>query len=200
MIDPGNPPASWRSFPLRPTAIHMRYARHTTAQPRGRCQSPPRWHTTKAPVDPRVRRRVTRSPVHCLDGRKQRRHMEPLDETPHQTHPDRPAKARPGLTGRHRVCMRSANRSCGTPTHALRRRLLGQKSKSPSSPDAINRPLTRIRHGDSGHCNKNGQYLVGPSQKIFKLRAMACKGEAGSAGRAGGNPRTSARRGIDALR
>src|SRR5271157_6039915 len=28
-------------------------------------------------------------------------------------------------------------------------------------PDAINRPLTRIRHGDSRHRNRNAQYLVG---------------------------------------
>src|SRR5271156_6308883 len=39
----------------------------------------------KRQQNPRVRRRVTRSPVHCLDGRKQRRQIEPLDETPHQT-------------------------------------------------------------------------------------------------------------------
>jgi hypothetical protein len=55
--------------------------------------------------------------------------------------------------------------------------LLGQKiEQSFLSPDAINRPLTRIRHGDSRHRNRNAQYLVGPSSKDFQaLRRGAPK-------------------------
>src|SRR3984893_4574027 len=70
--------------------------------------------------------------------------------------------------------MRSANRSRGTPPPTLSGApCSGKKSNRPSSsPDAINRPLTRIRHGDSRHRNRNAQYLVGPSSKDFQaLRA-----------------------------
>jgi hypothetical protein len=59
-----------------------------------------------------------------------------------------------------------------TPTHSA---CSGKKSNSPSSsPDAINRPLTRIRHDDSRHRNRNAQYLVGPSSKDFQALRRAC--------------------------
>jgi hypothetical protein len=64
----------------------------------------------------------------------------------------------------------------------------GKKSNSPSSsPDAVNRPLTRIRHVDSRHRNRNAQYLVGPSSKDFQAlrvgkRPKAPIGEAGDIG------------------
>src|SRR5450759_438860 len=66
--------------------------------------------------------------------------------------------------------MRSANRSRGKPPPTRSGAACsGKKSNSPSSsPDAINRPLTRIRHGDSRHRNRNAQYLVGPSSKDFQ--------------------------------
>src|SRR6516162_5789518 len=65
--------------------------------------------------------------------------------------------------------MRSANRSRGNPPPTRSGTACsGKKSNSPSSPDAINRPLTRIRHGDSRHRNRNAQYLVGPSSKDFQ--------------------------------
>jgi hypothetical protein len=54
--------------------------------------------------NPRVRRSVTRSPVHCLDGRKQRRQIEPLDETPKLI-----------IAGNHKPGLRSVN-------EAIRRR------------------------------------------------------------------------------
>src|SRR5215471_12063038 len=70
--------------------------------------------------------------------------------------------------------MRSANRSRGNPPPTRSGTACsGKKSNSPSSPDAINRPMTRIRHGDSRHRNRNAQYLVGPSSKDFQaLRGM----------------------------
>src|SRR6202166_1245366 len=66
--------------------------------------------------------------------------------------------------------MRSANRSRAKPPPTRSGAACsGKKSNSPSSsPDAINRPLTRIRHGDSRHRNRNAQYLVGPSSKDFQ--------------------------------
>src|SRR5271170_5281859 len=66
--------------------------------------------------------------------------------------------------------MRSANRSRGKPPPTRSGAACsGKKSNSPSSsPDAINRPLTRIRHGDSRHRNRNAQYLVGLSSKDFQ--------------------------------
>src|SRR5271155_1654825 len=66
--------------------------------------------------------------------------------------------------------MRSANRSRGKPPPTRSGAACsGKNSKSPpSSPDAINRPLTRIRHGDSRHRNRNAQYLAGPSSKDFQ--------------------------------
>jgi hypothetical protein len=44
----------------------------------------------------------------------------------------------------------------------------GAACSGKKSPDAINRPLTRIRHVDSRHRNRNAQYLVGPSSKDFQ--------------------------------
>src|ERR1700688_3343612 len=66
--------------------------------------------------------------------------------------------------------MRSANRSRAKPPPTRSGAACsGKKSNSPSSsPDAINPPLTRIRHGDSRHRNRNAQYLVGPSSKDFQ--------------------------------
>src|SRR4249919_3489090 len=66
--------------------------------------------------------------------------------------------------------MRSANRSRGNPPPTRSGAACsGKKTNSPSSsPDAINRPLTRIRHDDSRHRNRNAQYLVGPSSKDFQ--------------------------------
>jgi len=86
----------------------------------------------KRQQNPRVRRRVTRSPVHCLDGRKQRRQIEPLDETPHQTHPvivrQKPVQADRAPSRLHAL---GKSQPRQTPTHALRRRLLGQKIEQP---------------------------------------------------------------------
>src|SRR6516162_8998606 len=65
--------------------------------------------------------------------------------------------------------MRSANRSRDNPPPTRSGTACsGKKSNSPSSPDAINRPMTRIRQGDSRHRNRNAQYLVGPSSKDFQ--------------------------------
>src|SRR5271155_1557249 len=66
--------------------------------------------------------------------------------------------------------MRSANRSRGKPPPTRSGAACSGKNSNspPSSPDAINRPLTRIRHGDSRHRNRNAQYLVGPSSKDFQ--------------------------------
>src|ERR1700693_1414140 len=66
--------------------------------------------------------------------------------------------------------MRSANRSRGKPPPMRSGAACSGKNSNspPSSPDAINRPLTRIRHGDSRHRNRNAQYLVGPSSKDFQ--------------------------------
>ena len=70
--------------------------------------------------NPRVRRRVTRSPVHYLDGRKQRRHIEPLDETPHQTHPVI-VRQKPIQADRAPSCLHALSKSQPRqpPTHAL---------------------------------------------------------------------------------
>src|ERR1700686_2880923 len=75
--------------------------------------------------------------------------------------------------------MRSANRSRGKPPPTRSGAACsGKKSNSPSSsPDAINRPLTRIRHGDSRHRNRNAQYLVGPSSKDFQALSAPEKGK-----------------------
>src|ERR1700687_666284 len=73
-----------------------------------------------------------RSPVHCLDGRKQRRQIEPLDETPHQTPPvivrQKPVQADRAPSRLHAL---GKSQPRQTPTHALRRRLLGQKIEQP---------------------------------------------------------------------
>jgi putative tryptophan/tyrosine transport system substrate-binding protein len=61
-----------------------------------------------------------------------------------------------------------ANRSRGKPP-PTRSGPLARANSPSSSPDAINRPLTRIRHGDSRHRNGNAQYLSGLHQKIFRL-------------------------------
>src|SRR5271156_5170390 len=74
--------------------------------------------------------------------------------------------------------MRSANRSRGKPPPTRSGAACsGKNSKSPpSSPDAINRPLTRIRHGDSRHRNRNAQYLAGPSSKDFQALTPTKRG------------------------